>query len=144
MPKENEKKISDLTVDEFKTLLADSVSLRLDDGAIGALPVGDFQKVLLDAFEAEGAVLAKRDKEISERIFRDANGIMSVSTPFRVRNVEDLKKLYMMMYNALQVSTGPGRKAELTVAMAMVDPISFSNGDTVPYGPLPPDPSEVK
>lgn len=88
----------DLTIPEFGELLTKVV--------VEALADGTRQKMIRDA---------KAEQDITERIFRDAQFLSAVVTPFRISSHEQVKKFAQSL---IQVLSG---QKKVVIAMAIVD-----------------------
>ena len=62
---------------------------------VGLMDVEQFTAMMVSIQETKGYIQAQREQELTQRIFKDSEGIIAGgAVPFRVNNIEDAKKLY--------------------------------------------------
>ncbi len=83
---------------------------------LSALTVDQFITLVHSVESSEQMAAARQEVEVSKRIFADVEGLLNVTTPFRVKTPEELARLIGSLQGALTAVPG----AELVFAVALV------------------------
>lgn len=87
------------------------------DTKIADLDVEQFTSLMVSVQETKAYLAAKKEQEVTQRIFSDAAGIIEAGvTPFRVRSEKDLQELVDTVTNYYK----NGGKGVFVVAAALV------------------------
>jgi hypothetical protein len=106
----------DVVLNNIMSAVAELVDRVRNKKAIGEFTEEQFTEVLLKATDTKQYIAAKREEEISQRIFADVDGVIQVFQPFRVGNARAALKLFEMMKNYFSNPT----TTQFVVAMAIV------------------------
>ena len=88
------------------------------DLEIGRLTVEQFTELMVSVAETKAYLAAKREEEVTKRIFKDVNQlIVGGITPFRIKNTADAKEFVSSMHTYFD---NAGGKGSFVVAAALV------------------------
>jgi hypothetical protein len=116
--------VIDLDVGVFKALVSDSVRESMEsagamtkDTRIGALNVEQFTQLMVSVNETKAYLAAQKEQHVTERIFKDADGIIQAGVvPFRIKSAKDVDE-FAMMIKRFFAKDGTG---EFVVAAALL------------------------
>jgi len=88
------------------------------DLEIGRLTVEQFTELMVSVAETKAYLAAKREEEVTKRIFKDVNQlIVGGITPFRIKSTADAKEFVSGMHAYFDTAGGKG---SFVVAAALV------------------------
>lgn len=88
---------------------------------VASLTIPEFIKLMDEATVRRLQSDASREQQVTLRIFKDADALGHVATPFRIKTLEELQQFYHSMAPAFRTGT----TQELVVAVAIVDGGSY-------------------
>lgn len=108
----------DILLSNIANAVAELVQKTRNAKAIGDMTEEQFTDLLLKVTDHKQYLAAKREEEISRRIFADVDGLIQTFHPFRVTGAKGASDLYKMMREYLESPSGSSK--QFVVALAVV------------------------
>lgn len=124
-----ERKIADLSAKEFSGLIFGLLEhydeiRAAQGGKLGNLSIKDFENLMQQIQEGKLYKHALNEQQITQRIFKDTEGLAVAGTPFRVGSVKEAEELFNWMSKYFTEFAG---KVMVVVVASMDEKTGYSS-----------------